>query len=48
MDGDSVQAVLLREVEIEPGVKVECVPKFAIWVTLGSGDGFFKNQLELE
>ena len=28
MDGDSAQVVLLSEVELEPGVKVECVPKF--------------------
>ena len=40
LDGDSVQAVELREVEIEPGVKVECVPKFCyMGDTLGSGGG---------
>ena len=43
MDGDSAQVVLSSEVEIEPGVKVECVSTFSIWVklgdTLGSGGG---------
>ena len=40
MDGDSAQVVLLREVELEPGVKVECVPKFCyLGDTLGSGGG---------
>ena len=33
MDGDSAQVVLLSEVELEPGVKVECVPKF--WANFG-------------
>ena len=34
LDGDSAQVELLSEVELEPGVKVECVcPNFAIWVT---------------
>ena len=28
MDGDSAQVVLSSEVELEPGVKVECVSKF--------------------
>ena len=28
LDGDSATAVLLSEVELEPGVKVECVSKF--------------------
>ena len=40
MDGDSAQVVLLSEVELEPGVKVECVPKFCyLGDTLGSGGG---------
>ena len=40
MDGDSAQVVLLREVELEPGVKVECVPKFCyLGDTLDSGGG---------
>ena len=40
LDGDSVQAVVLREVEIEPGVKVECVPEFCyLGDTLDSGGG---------
>ena len=36
LDGDSVQAVVLSEVEIEPRVKVDCVPKFCslgLWST---------------
>ena len=33
LDGDSAQVLLSSEVELEPGVKVECVSKFAIWVT---------------
>ena len=34
LDGDFAQIVLSREVELEPGVKVECVcPNFAVWVT---------------
>ena len=38
LDGDSV--VLLSEVELEPGVKVECVSKFCyLGDTLGSGGG---------
>ena len=28
LDGDSAQVVLSSEVELEPGVKVECVSKF--------------------
>ena len=40
MDGDSAQVVLLSEVELEPGVKVECVPKFCyLGDTLGCGGG---------
>ena len=40
MDGDFAQLVLLSEVELEPGVKVECVPKFCyLGDTLGSGGG---------
>ena len=40
LDGDSAQAVLLREVEIEPRVKVDCVPKFSyLGDTLGSMGG---------
>ena len=40
MDGDSARVVLLSEVELEPGVKVECVPKFCyLSDTLGSGGG---------
>ena len=40
LNGDSVQAVVLREVEIECVVKVECVPKFCyLGNTLGSGGG---------
>ena len=39
----TAQVVLSSEVELEPGVKVECVSTFAIWVklgdTLGSGGG---------
>ena len=38
MDGDSTQVVLSKEVELEPGVKVECVSKFRyLGDTLGSG-----------
>jgi hypothetical protein len=40
LDDDSAQVVLLSEVELEPGVKVECVPKFCyLGDTLGSGGG---------
>ena len=40
LDGDSAQVVLSREVELEPGVKVECVSKFCyLGDTLGSGGG---------
>ena len=40
MDGDSAPVVLLSEVELEPGVKVECVSKFCyLGDTLGSGGG---------
>ena len=40
LDGDSAQVVLLSEVELEPAVKVECVPKFCyLGDTLGSGGG---------
>ena len=40
LDGDSATAVLLSEVELEPGVKVECVSKFCyLGDTLGSGGG---------
>ena len=38
LDGDSAQVVLSSEVELEPGVKVECVSKFCyLGDTLGSG-----------
>ena len=38
LDGDSAPIVLLSEVELEPGVKVECVSKFCyLGDTLGSG-----------
>ena len=34
------QSVLLKEVVIEPNVKLECVPKFCyLWYTLGAGGG---------
>ena len=40
LNGDSAQVVLLSEVELDPGVKVECVPKFCyLGDTLGSGGG---------
>ena len=41
MDGDSAPAVLLSEVELDPGVKVECVYNFCgiSADTLGSGGG---------
>ena len=40
MDGDFAPVVLLSEVELEPGVKVECVSKFCyLGDTLGSGGG---------
>ena len=40
LDGDSAPVVLLSEVELEPGVKVECVSKFCyLGDTLGSGGG---------
>ena len=40
LDGDSAQVVLKSEVELEPGVKVECVSKFCyLGDTLGSGGG---------
>ena len=40
MDGDSASVVLLSEVELEPGVKVEYVSKFCyLGDTLGSGVG---------
>ena len=40
LDGDSAQVVLSSEVELEPGVKVECVSKFCyLGDTLGSGGG---------
>ena len=31
LDGDSAPPVLLSEVELEPGVKVECVSKFLLF-----------------
>ena len=38
MDGDSASVVLLSEVELEQGVKVECLSKFCyLGDTLGSG-----------
>ena len=42
LDGDSAPVVLLSEVELEPGVKVECVSKFCYLGdrdTLDSGGG---------
>ena len=40
LDGASAQVVLLREVELEPGMKVECVPKFCyLGDTLGFSGG---------
>ena len=46
MEGENglLQSVLLKEVEIEPNVKLECVPKFcylgeALGDTLGAGGG---------
>ena len=42
MEGEIVlfQSVLLKEVEIEPNVKLECVPKFCYLVdTLGARGG---------
>ena len=40
LDCDSAPVVLLSEVELEPGVKVECVSKFCyLGDTLGSGGG---------
>ena len=40
MVSDSAQVVLSSEVELEPGVKVECVSKFCyLGDTLGSGGG---------
>ena len=40
LDGDSAQVVLSSEVELEPGVKVECVSKFCyLGDPLGSGGG---------
>ena len=40
LDGDSDPVGLLTEVELEPGVKVECVSKFCyLGDTLGSGGG---------
>ena len=38
LDGDSAQVLLSSEVELEPGVKVECVSKFCyLGDTVGSG-----------
>ena len=46
LDGDSAQVVLLSEVELEPGVKVECVSKFCyLGDTLGSGGGVVEADL---
>ena len=40
MEGNHVQSVLLKEVVIEPNVKLECVPKFCyLGDTLGAGGG---------
>ena len=40
LDGDSAQVLLSSEVELEPGVKVECVSKFCyLGDTVGSGGG---------
>ena len=40
LDDDSARVVLLGEVELDPGVKVECVSKFCyLGDTLGSGGG---------
>ena len=45
----SAQVVLTSEVELEPGVKVECVSKFCyLGDTLGSGGGVVGSGLELE
>ena len=44
LDGDSAQVVLLSEVELEPGVKVECVPKYCyLGDTLGSGEQWCRH-----
>ena len=40
LEGNHVQSVLLKEVMIEPNVKLECVPKFCyLGDTLGAGGG---------
>ena len=40
LEGSPVEPVLLREVEIEPNVKLECVSKFNnLGDTLGAGGG---------
>ena len=42
------QSVLLKEVVIEPNVKLECVPKFCyLGDTLGAGGGGNKSQSEM-
>ena len=39
-ENDLFQSVLLKEVVIEPNVKLECVPKFCyLGNTLGAGGG---------
>ena len=39
------QSVLMKEVVIDPNVKLECVPNSAIWVThLGQEEGWRKQQ----
>ena len=38
--GNHVQSVLLKEVVMEPNVKLECVPKFCyLGDTIGAGRG---------
>ena len=40
LEGNHVQSVLLKEVVIEPNVKLECIPKFCyLGDTLGAGGG---------
>ena len=44
LDGDSAQVMLLSEVELEPGVKVECVSKFCY---LGDTQGYGGGVVEV-
>ena len=47
LEGNHFQSVLLKEVVIEPNVKLECVPKFCyLGDTLGAGGGS-KSQSEM-